>query len=104
MSSYENTCPKCGDSYKTEGWEPVKCPFCELAEYQRTERLKLAERNGLLEENARLRKGADLGLRHHLSSALDLLWVEYGNGYGTEKEKLISEIQVEVDKLSEERV
>jgi len=45
-----------------------------------------------------------LGLRHHLSSALDLLWVEYGNGYGTEKEKLISEIQVEVDKLSEERV
>ena len=52
MSSYENTCPKCGDSYKTEGWEPVKCPFCELAEYQRTEPLKLAERNGLLRELA----------------------------------------------------
>jgi hypothetical protein len=40
-------------------------------------------------------------LRHHLSSALDLLWAEYGNGYGTEKEKLISEIQIEIERLEE---
>jgi predicted RNA-binding Zn-ribbon protein involved in translation (DUF1610 family) len=52
MSTYENTCPDCGDTYITEAWEPTKCPFCEVAEYQRTEPLKLAERNGLLRELA----------------------------------------------------
>jgi len=29
-----------------------------------------------------------------LQSLLDLLWDEYGNGYNTEYEKLINEIQV----------
>jgi len=64
MSTYESTCPKCGDTYRTEGWEPTKCPFCELAEFQRTEPLKLAERNGLLAENTRLREILEL-IRDH---------------------------------------
>ena len=38
-------------------------------------------------------------LRKHLSDALDLLWVHYGNGFETEKEKLIAEIQLEVERL-----
>lgn len=38
-------------------------------------------------------------LRKHLSDALDILWVHYGNGFGTEKEKLIAEIQLEVERL-----
>jgi hypothetical protein len=38
-------------------------------------------------------------LRRHLSDALDLLWVHYVNGFGTEKEKLIAEIQLEVERL-----
>ena len=38
-------------------------------------------------------------LKKHLSDALDILWVHYGNGFGTEKEKLIAEIQLEVERL-----
>jgi hypothetical protein len=38
-------------------------------------------------------------LRKHLSDALDILWVHYGNGFDTEKEKLIAEIQLEVERL-----
>jgi hypothetical protein len=38
-------------------------------------------------------------LKKHLSDALDILWVHYGNGFGTDKEKLIAEIQLEVERL-----
>ena len=32
MSTYRNTCVDCGDTYETESWEPLKCPFCELTQ------------------------------------------------------------------------
>ena len=38
-------------------------------------------------------------LKQALSAALDVLWIEYGNGFGTEKEKLISEIQMELERI-----
>jgi hypothetical protein len=44
------------------------CEICELqrelAEYERTELLKLAERNGLIAENARLREALELIADH----------------------------------------
>ena len=36
-----------------------------------------------------------------LSDALDILWIEYGNDFGGEKEKLIAEIQAEIERLSQ---
>ena len=32
MGTYRNTCPDCEDTYETDCWEPIKCPFCELLE------------------------------------------------------------------------
>lgn len=30
MSTYRNTCEKCGDETITEAWEPEECPFCAV--------------------------------------------------------------------------
>jgi hypothetical protein len=38
-------------------------------------------------------------LYDHLSGALDLLWIHYGNGWETEKATLIEEIQKEMQRI-----
>jgi len=43
-----------------------------------------------------------LELRNHLSDALDILWVHYGNGFGTNKQELIAAIQNEIDRIDQE--
>ena len=41
-------------------------------------------------------------LQPALEAALDALWVEHGNGYGTAHERLISDLQAYVDHLQQE--
>lgn len=38
-------------------------------------------------------------LRKHLSDALDILWINYGNDFGGKNESLISEIQSKIERL-----
>ena len=39
-----------------------------------------------------------------LEIALDAIWVEYGNGYRTECERLIAEMQIALEKETEKRI
>jgi len=41
-------------------------------------------------------------MRAEIEQLLDYLWVIYGNGYGTEMQELITELQKAMDRLEDE--